>query len=146
MNERLKQLYKEVILRHSESPFHYHKMEEAEHIIEAYNPFCGDHFHLYLSVEGDQIRDASFHGYGCAISKASTSLLIQFMVGKTFEEVDSIYPSFRALIYPEEKPEPLLKLPDELYAFEAAQQFPGRKKCTLLSWSSLHAWFKNVGE
>ena len=146
MNDRLQQLYKDVILKHSESPVHYYKMESADHTIEAYNPFCGDHFHLYLSMNKEHIQAASFHGYGCAISKASTSLLVENMIGKSLDEVDSLYPSFRKIVFPEETPEPLLKLPEAFYAFEAAQKFPARKKCTLLCWDSLHAYIDNQGE
>jgi len=85
MNDKLKQLYKTVILKHNNAPFHYEKKEMAPHQLEAYNPLCGDRFNLFLDVKNGVIESIHFHGYGCAISKASTSVLAKNLEGKKVE-------------------------------------------------------------
>ena len=79
----LRELYQEVILEHSKAPRNYRELATANHRAEGYNPLCGDHFTVYLDLEGDSIRDISFQGSGCAISKASASLMTQSVKGKT---------------------------------------------------------------
>ena len=86
MNERLKALYKSVILEHNKAPFFYDKNEEATYVLKAYNQICGDRFELYFEVKNGVIEDLTFHGFGCAISKASSSVLVKNLKGKTFEE------------------------------------------------------------
>lgn len=142
MKDRAAQLYKEVILQHSKHPYHFRKEESADHIIEAYNQFCGDHFFLYLNVSEGIISEASFHGYGCAISKASTSVLTQTVEGKAFAELEPILAEFQQVVHPQHdqasdsQHEPFL-------AFAAARQFPGRDKCALLTWQSLGEWLNH---
>ena len=77
MNDSLKELYNQIILERQKDLTGFEKREDAEVIIEAYNPVCGDKFNLYLDFEGKKVSKASYHGYGCALSKASTSLLIE---------------------------------------------------------------------
>ena len=90
MDEKLKQLYQGVILKHSQSPINYEKREDADIKIEAYNPLCGDQFKLFLETEGDVVKSIHFHGYGCAISKASTSILVKKVEGKSIDEVQQL--------------------------------------------------------
>ena len=133
MNERLQKLYQEVILKHDREPVNYQKMEDPDLVFEAYNQFCGDQFNIYLKTSGREIEAASFHGYGCAISKASSSLLVKLLPGMTISEATLLYRNFMALVE-EKSPE---NLPEELYAFEAVREFPGRTKCVTLSWEEL---------
>ena len=137
MKKNIQQLYQEVILQHNDHPFNFYKMEDADHVLEAYNQFCGDQFYLYLNVQNDIITQASFHGYGCAISKASTSLLTQFIEGKDLKTARIACENFHSLVFPDQKPSEILSLPESFLAFEAAQAFPARKKCAILSWDEL---------
>lgn len=140
MEEKLKALYQSVILRHNREPFHYEKRPEATVVLEAYNPLCGDKYKLFLEIEDDHIREAYFHGYGCAISKASTSVLLERIVGKNRQELADLMEQFYEVVDPEANPDE--KATDEaLEAFAGARQFPGRLKCATLSWDSLKAYF-----
>ena len=84
----LRDLYQEVILEHSKAPRNFRELATANHKAEGYNPLCGDHFTVYLDIEGDSIRDISFQGSGCAISKASASMMTQSVKGKTRAEAE----------------------------------------------------------
>ena len=139
MKDQAAQLYQEVILHHSKHPYHYQKLETADHIIEAYNQFCGDHFQLYLNVKDEIITEAYFHGYGCAISKASSSVLTQTLEGKSLQELPAILTEFRNVVHPPEGEEAASRQ-EAFLAFAAARKFPGRDKCALLSWDSLGEW------
>jgi len=94
----LRELYQEVILEHSKAPRNYRELATASHRAEGYNPLCGDHFTVYLSVEGDSIRDISFQGSGCAISKASASMMTQSVKGKTRAEAETLFDRFHKLV------------------------------------------------
>ena len=138
MSDRLKALYKSQILTRSQNPAHFGEDSEATHVIEAYNPMCGDQYKLYLQIEGDQIRKASFTGYGCAISKASTEVLSERLQGKTLDDVKEEVALFLKVIDPEaaEQPEELTD-DDTLLAFAGTRQHPEREQCASLSWSEL---------
>ena len=86
----LRELYQEVILEHSKAPRNYRELATANHKAEGYNPLCGDHFTVYLDLEGDSICDISFQGSGCAISKASASMMTQSVKGKTRAEAETL--------------------------------------------------------
>lgn len=133
--EKLKHLYQKVILGHSKQPYHYQKMEEADYIIEAYNPLCGDKFKLYLNMKEDTIETASFSGYGCAISKASTSILVQRLEGLKLADIEALRQQFKAVALEDKSSED-----EEFEAFSAAKEFPGRATCVSLSWDSLEEW------
>lgn len=136
MSERLDDLYKEVILKHNDHPVNYKKREEATEQVEAYNQFCGDHFHLYFDVVAEKITNISFHGYGCAISKASSSVLVELLEGKSLTEAEELYKDFMRMIESSDSSPAEVKN-EQLLAFAAAKKFPGRKKCATLSWESL---------
>ena len=139
MKERLAKLYKSVILKHNQAPFHYEKKEEANIVLEAYNPLCGDQFRLYLKVEKERIVEAHFYGYGCAISKASTSVLVQRIEGKTLEDLSDLLQRFTQVLAQEQA------LPDEeLEAFAGVRDFPGRMQCATLSWERLEHWLETA--
>ena len=135
----LRELYQEVILEHSKAPRNYREMETANHRAEGYNPLCGDHFTVYLSLEGDSIRDISFQGSGCAISKASASLMTQSVKGKTRAEAEQLFDQFHKLVTRQSptngKPAELGKLA----AFSGVSEFPVRIKCAILAWHTLRA-------
>ncbi len=131
MNDKLKQLYKTVILKHNNQPFHYEKKETATHQLEAYNPLCGDRFDLFLEVKGGIIESIHFHGYGCAISKASTSVLAKNLEGKKIATALALCQDFQQVVSPDNEEE---NKHEEFEAFAAAKDFPGRLTCATLSW------------
>jgi nitrogen fixation NifU-like protein len=137
MTDSLKKLYNRLILERQNDPAGFQKREDADAIIEAYNPVCGDKFNLYLNFEGDTISDASYHGYGCALSKASTSILIEGLPGKTFSE---------CVVFVESYYKNLQKVPegadDLINALALARNFPGREQCTVLSWEAILRYIK----
>lgn len=136
MEERnLSALYQSVILQHDRQPFHYYKMEMPDVILEAYNPICGDQFRLFLKIDNNAVQEVSFQGYGCAISKASTSILIQKIQGLPFDEIQLLLQHFQEIVTSES----LLKenVNPDLMAFAAARQFPERLQCATLSWEAL---------
>ena len=94
----LRELYQEVILEHSKAPRNYREMETASHTAEGYNPLCGDHFTVYLNLDADSIRDISFQGSGCAISKASASMMTQSVKGKTRAETETLFDQFQPVV------------------------------------------------
>lgn len=135
MKERLKQLYKSVILAHSKAPYNYQKVENQQEI-DAYNPLCGDRFTLYLELKEDRIESLHFHGYGCAISKASTSVLVKHLEHKTIEEALALCANFEQITQTDTAT-PAVILEEDFEAFEAAKDFPGRLKCARLSWEAI---------
>ena len=95
----LRELYQEVILEHSKAPRNFRELTEANHKAEGYNPLCGDHFKVYLDLTEDgTIRDISFQGSGCAISKASASMMTQALKGKSRAEADELFERFHKLV------------------------------------------------
>jgi len=135
MNRDLSSLYQTVILQHYRTPFHYQKVENPAIVISAYNPVCGDQFKLFLKIENDLIQEAYFHGYGCAISKASTSVLIKKIQGLPLLEIPQLLQSFLQIVTPSDSI--LASNDEELAAFVAARQFPERLQCATLSWEAL---------
>ena len=94
----LRDLYQEVILEHSKAPRNFRQLQAANHKAEGFNPLCGDHFTVYLDMEGDSIRDVSFQGSGCAISKASASMMTQALKGKSKDEATKLFEHFHQLV------------------------------------------------
>ena len=135
MNERLKSLYKTIILEHNKTPFFYEKNEDATYVLKAYNQICGDRFELYFEVENGVIENLTFHGFGCAISKASTSVLVKKIKGKNFVEALLLCQQFLSVT--DEEAETEDELEKEFEAFSAAKEFPGRLKCATLAWDEM---------
>src|SRR5256885_1215065 len=94
----LRELYQEVILEHSKAPRNYRELSAANRKAEGYNPLCGDHFTVYVRMQGDSIQDISFQGSGCAISKASASMMTQSVKGKTGEEAKRLFERFHSTV------------------------------------------------
>ena len=133
----LRELYQDVILEHSKSPRNYRELPGANRQAEGYNPLCGDHFTLYLNVEGDVIRDITFQGSGCAISKASASMMTQSLKGKTKEEAEKLFEHFHSFVTGKVNGNQAEL--GKLTVFSGVSEFPVRVKCATLAWHALHA-------
>jgi nitrogen fixation protein NifU and related proteins len=133
----LRELYQDVILEHSKAPRNFRQLQSANHKAEGYNPLCGDHFTIYIDLAGDSIRDISFEGSGCAISKASASMMTQIVKGKSKEEAAKLFEQFHKLVtgQPNGDREDLGKLA----VFAGVSEFPVRVKCATLAWHTLQA-------
>lgn len=136
MNTDLKKLYPEIIKVHNESPFHFEKKVNDSDVIKAYNPICGDRFELYVSQDQHKIYQLHFHGFGCAISKAATSVLTESLEGKTMEEALSLCDNFLSFINKELQDDQLILAADFL-AFSGVHDFPERYDCATLSWREM---------
>jgi len=138
MNDRIKALYRSHILVNAKDESHQGKFDDATHILEAYNPMCGDKYTLYLQLEGDAVVKATFEGFGCAISKASTAVLSKLIEGKSLQEIRPLVEMFFELVDEDSDRTPeSLTDNEDLLAFAAARQFPERKTCATLSWGEL---------
>ena len=132
MTDSLKKLYNQLILERQKDPTGFEKRDDAQVIIKAYNPVCGDKFNLYLDLEGDSVVRASYHGYGCALSKASTSLLIETLPGIPMPDLMVKIDDYYKMLQED------LQHSDQLIkALAMARNFPGRDQCTRLSWDAL---------
>ena len=133
----LRDLYQEVILEHSKVPRNYRGMAEADHKAEGFNPLCGDRFTVYLHMDGGRIHDISFQGSGCAISKASASMMTQTLKGKTRDEADELFRRFHDLVTGQGNP-PETEM-GKLAVFSGVSEFPARVKCATRAWHTLQA-------
>jgi nitrogen fixation NifU-like protein len=133
----LSDLYQEVILDHNRRPHNFRVIDAASAKQEGYNPLCGDRLTLYLTLDGDVIKDAAFQGSGCAISKASASLMTDAVKGKTVAEARDMFEQFHAMITssPDTPPADLGKLS----VFAGVREFPTRIKCASLAWHTMKA-------
>ncbi len=134
----LKELYQEVILDHSRSPRNFGRPERAERTAEGMNPVCGDEVNVHVHMDGDVVRDIGFTGAGCAISKASASVMTTMVKGRTVEEVDELFEKFHDMVtkgLPEEETEEM----GRLAAFSGVCEFPARVKCASLAWHTMRA-------
>ena len=134
----LRDLYQEVILEHSKAPRNYRELKEADHKAEGYNPLCGDHFTVYLQMQGDAIRDVTFQGSGCAISKASASMMTQSLKGKTRQDAEALFDRFHKVVTGQKASTEQPEL-GKLAVFSGVSEFPTRVKCATLAWHTLQA-------
>jgi len=133
----LNDLYQEVILDHNRRPHNFRVIDPASAKQEGFNPLCGDRLTLYLTLDGDVIKDVAFQGSGCAISKASASLMTDAVKGKTVEEARSLFDRFHQMITsPPGSPLPEL---GKLSVLAGVRDFPTRVKCAGLAWHTLKA-------
>jgi len=133
----LRALYQEIILEHNKNPRNFKKMPDPTRMLEGYNPLCGDHYTLYLKIVDDTIVDISFEGSGCAISKASASVMTTLLKGKTKAEAEKMFETFRLLVTGELKDISFETL-GKLGAFAGVSEFPARVKCASLAWHTMH--------
>jgi nitrogen fixation NifU-like protein len=135
----LRDLYQDVILEHSKAPRNYRELPAANHKAEGFNPLCGDRFTVYVALEGDAIRDISFQGSGCAISKASASMMTQIVKGKTMAEAEKIFERFHEMVTGHAPAGGNESELGKLTVFSGVSEFPVRVKCATLAWHTLHA-------
>jgi len=145
MMEELRELYQQVILDHNKSPKNFRKLEKPTHSSEGYNPLCGDKINLELQLEDQDIKDVGFQGSGCAISKASASVMTSLVKGKSREEVEQMFKKFQQLITGENKTPDFEEL-GKLAVFAGVREFPARVKCAALAWHTLMAALKEKDE
>jgi nitrogen fixation protein NifU and related proteins len=132
----LRDLYQELILDHNKRPRNFKELADANRTAEGYNPLCGDKVKVFLRVEGGLVKDVSFQGSGCAISKASASVMTESLKGKTVAEVEALFKRFRDLVMGKESETDDL---GKLVVFSGVCEFPTRVKCATLAWHALFA-------
>jgi len=135
----LRDLYQEVILEHSKAPRNYRSLANANRKAEGFNPLCGDHFTVYLDVQNDSIRDIAFEGSGCAISKASASMMTQSLKGKSTADAEKLFDEFHKLVTEGAKKNGHGGDLGKLTVFSGVSEYPARVKCATLAWHALHA-------
>jgi nitrogen fixation protein NifU and related proteins len=130
----LRELYQQVILDHNKTPRNYGKIDDANCDQEGFNPLCGDHLHVYVHMEGDLIEGISFEGTGCAISRASASLMTAAIKGKTVAEADEFFRIFHDMVTAEVDTPVDREQLGKLAVFAGVREFPMRIKCATLAW------------
>jgi len=132
----LRELYQQVILDHNKNPRNFREISNASSRVEGYNPLCGDHYTVFLQVDGDTIKDVSFIGNGCAISKASASVMSSTVKGKSKEYATRLFETFHKLVTGDTSGLDAADL-GRLNAFSGVSEFPARVKCATLAWHTL---------
>jgi len=135
----LSELYQQVILDHNKKPRNFRKLETANHYAEGYNPLCGDHLTVYMNLEDDCVTDVGFEGSGCAISKASASMMTQAVKGKSKEQAETLFKQFHSMVTGELDEENEENTLGNLRIFAGVREFPVRVKCATLPWHTMHA-------
>ncbi|MFN0278051.1 MAG: Fe-S cluster assembly sulfur transfer protein SufU [Pyrinomonadaceae bacterium] len=135
----LSDLYQEVILEHNKNPRNFREIENADKTADGKNPLCGDALRVYVAMDGDTVSDVSFKGSGCAISKASASMMTQAVKGKTKDEAETIFDEFHKMVTGELDIETDENNLGKLKIFAGVLEFPARVKCASLSWHTLNA-------
>jgi nitrogen fixation NifU-like protein len=138
----LSELYQQVILDHNKKPRNFRVLAEANRRAEGYNPLCGDQLTVYMDLEGDVVKDVSFEGSGCAISKASASMMTQAVKGKSLAEAETLFNEFHRMVTGELNEETEPNHLGRLTIFSGVRDFPARVKCATLSWHTMHAALK----
>ena len=132
----LSELYQQVILDHNRNPRNFRAIEGPTARAEGYNPLCGDHLTLTLTVDGERIADAAFQGSGCAISKASASMMTEAVRGLTRERAGRLVEQFHSMVTGRGGDPAAL---GKLAAFSGVSEFPARVKCATLAWHTLRS-------
>ena len=133
----LSDLYQEVILDHGRNPRNFRTMADATASAEGLNPLCGDHYQVFLRLDGDRVADVSFQGSGCAISKASASLMSQVLKGKTAADAEDLFQRFHRMVVDGDATQ--ADGLGKLAVLKGVADFPTRVKCASLAWHALHA-------
>ena len=142
----MRELYRETILDHNKRPRNFRKIENADAAVDGFNPLCGDHYTVYVKFDGDVLADIAFEGSGCAISKASASVMSEAVKGKTKSEIGKLFDTFHRLVTGEADPMADIDNLGKLAAFSGVSEFPARVKCAILAWHTLHAAVKSNEE
>lgn len=135
----LNELYQETILDHNKNPRNFREIAEPDKTADGKNPLCGDALRVYVDMDGDTVKDVAFKGSGCAISKASASMMTQAVKGKTKDEVELIFNEFHKMVTGELDIEQEDNHLGKLKIFAGVLEFPARVKCASLSWHTLNA-------
>ncbi|HTX19953.1 MAG TPA: SUF system NifU family Fe-S cluster assembly protein [Bacteroidota bacterium] len=140
MSSSVNELYQQLILDHNKSPRNFRTIEHPTHSAEGYNPLCGDHFTVYVDMDGEIIKDVSFQGSGCAISKASASMMTTAVKGTSRAEAEKLFEKFHSVVTRDihKEVEDLEEL-GCLGALAGVAEFPARIKCASLAWHALHS-------
>ena len=135
----LSELYQQVILDHNKKPRNFRKLETSNHSAEGFNPLCGDQLTVYLNLEDDQVKEVAFEGSGCAISKASASMMTQAVKGKSKEQAEELFKEVHSMVTGELDEETDENSLGNLRIFAGVREFPVRVKCATLPWHTMHA-------
>ena len=139
----LSDLYQQVILDHNKKPRNFRKLEPASHTAEGFNPLCGDHLNVYVNLDGDEVKEVAFEGNGCAISKASASMMTQAVKGKNKQHAEQLFNEFHAMVTGGLDEETEANKLGNLKIFAGVRDFPVRVKCATLPWHTLRAALNN---
>lgn len=131
MSDELNDLYQEVILDHSRSPRNFRRLEGANRVAQGQNPLCGDQIALFVEFDGERVRDIGFQGSGCAISKASASILTEAVKGRTVAEIKAMFDRVHDLVT---RGTATTEDLGKLAVFAGVHRFPARVKCAMLAW------------
>jgi len=135
----LNDLYQEVILDHNKNPRNYREIDGADRTADGHNPLCGDQLKVFIDLEDGRVKDVSFVGSGCAISKASASMMTQTVKGKTREEAEVLFDEFHRMVLGQLDEENEENHLGRLKIFAGVREFPARVKCASLSWHTMNA-------
>jgi len=135
----LRELYQEVILDHNRTPRNFRRLDDADRVCEGFNPLCGDRLTVFLDLDGDRIKQVTFEGTGCAISRASASLMTDALVGKTVTEAQELFDRFHALVTSDPSQPPDTEGLGKLAVLSGVREHPSRVKCATLSWHTFRA-------
>jgi nitrogen fixation protein NifU and related proteins len=139
-------LYQEIILEHSKAPRNFRRPEAANRHAEGYNPLCGDKCSVFVDIEGGEIKDIGFQGSGCAISRASASMMTQSVKGKSKEEAERIFERFHRLVMGDKAAIASAADLGKLAVFAGVSKFPARVKCATLAWHTLQSALQGQDE
>jgi len=145
MNE-LQELYQEIILDHNKRPRNFRQLENVTHLAQGHNPLCGDELTIYLHLSNGTIEDVSFQGEGCAISKASASLMTSQVKGKSTDDARREISLVVNMLTASEEPKIEFEEMGDLASLSGIRQFPVRVKCATLAWHALEAAIEGKGE
>ena len=134
----LRDLYQQMILDHNRNPRNYRELPNATKRVDGYNPLCGDHYTVFVELDGDVIKEITFTGNGCAISKSSASVMTTTVKGKKTEDAEKLFDTFHKLVTGEPAGLSEAEL-GRLAAFSGVSEFPARVKCATLAWHTLHS-------
>ncbi len=138
----LRDLYQDIILDHGQHPRNFRAQEHPSHFANGHNPLCGDRVTVYVTLEGERVKDVSFQGRGCAISQASASLMTEILKGKTLAEAEALFRGFHAKVTGGAEPATPDALADDMERLEpltGVKSYPARVKCATLAWHAFEA-------
>jgi nitrogen fixation NifU-like protein len=146
MRNELNELYQQVILDHNKNPQNFRAIDHPSHLAHGHNPLCGDKIDIYVKVENGIITDVSFQGSGCAISKASASIMTTVLIGKTLDEAKAMFDDFHHVVTADTDEDLDLDSMGKLAVFSGVREFPARIKCASLAWHTLQNALNNSEE